>query len=265
MDVSVKVSLQGGHQWEFVAEAGSPMVTGLVSALPGATVDASLPPDGLIQLEAKSGERLFVTRSSLVAVSITELDSQGRHSAFAKPTFAGASSPAPFVLVSNFFTPGTLANLQAAISMANSSPIAANVREFSLDRLPIDAERALIRAIDDALTAFGIETNDADRHLNLRALQANDSSAVGLNVRGSIVSLVALLPLTKSAKVFGSINLRDQIADGALAEGVRQVSLESNNLLIYPTAVGNDALHVMSDNAVILEGVLCGGGAVGSE
>jgi hypothetical protein len=265
MDVSVKVSLQGGHVWEFVAEAGSPMISGLVSALPGATVDPSLPPDGLIQLEAKSGEKLFVTRSSLVAVSIVELDSQGRRLASAKPGFAGASSPAPFVFFPDCFATATLANLQAASSIANSSSLAAAISEILLDRLPIDVERALSNAIDKSLVTFGIDASDAARHLDLRVLQVDDASNVTLRAVKAIVAFVVLLPLTKEAKVFGSINLQDQLADGTRVEGARQVSLEANSLLIYPGTVATGALRLTGGQAVILEGALYEGEAVGTD
>jgi len=73
VDVSIRVSLQGGHHWEFVCDEDDPMVFGLVSALPGAKLDASLPPDGLIQVEARNGQRFFLSRSSLVALTISRL------------------------------------------------------------------------------------------------------------------------------------------------------------------------------------------------
>ncbi len=67
MDVSIRLSLKGGHQWEFVCDEDDPMVFGLISALPGANLDASLPSDGLIQVEARNGQRFFLSRASLVA------------------------------------------------------------------------------------------------------------------------------------------------------------------------------------------------------
>lgn len=255
MDVSVTVSLQGGHQWQFVAEAGSPMVTGLVSALPGATSDASLPPDGLIQLEARSGEKLFVTRSTLVSVSIVELDDQGRHLPTAKLGFARSSSPAPFVFLSDCFADRTRANLEAALSIADFAPVAANVREILLDRLPIDAERALSSAIDDSLIGFGIAATDAVRHLDVRALHINHS-AIALEAKQAIVCFIALLPLTKEAKVFGSIDLLDQRGDGSRAEGAREVMFEANCLLIYPATVSASAFRLTSGEGVILQGAL---------
>jgi hypothetical protein len=256
MDVSVTVSLQGGHQWQFVAEAGSPMVTGLVSALPGATLDESLPPHGLIQLEARSGEKLFVTRSSLVSVSIVELDGQGRHLPTPLLGFDRSSSPAPFVFLPDCFAERTLANLEAALSIADFAPIAANLREILLDRLPIDAERALSTAIDDSLMGFGIKPSDAARHLDLRALHVNQASNIPLEAKEAIVSFIALLPLTKEANIFGSVDIPDLRADGSKAESAREVMLEANCLLIYPATVSTVAFRLTSGEGVILQGAL---------
>jgi hypothetical protein len=70
MEVRVKLLLRGGHGWEFCCNDDDPIVFGLVSALPGADVGGNLPPDGLVQIETRTGERLFLTRSSLVSVEI---------------------------------------------------------------------------------------------------------------------------------------------------------------------------------------------------
>jgi hypothetical protein len=64
VDVSIRLSLRGGHHWEFVCDEDDPMVFGLVSALPGVTIDPALPPDGLIQVEARNGQRLYLGERS---------------------------------------------------------------------------------------------------------------------------------------------------------------------------------------------------------
>jgi hypothetical protein len=148
------------------------------------------------------------------------------------------------------------------LSMASSSPIAPNLREILLDRLPVDVERALSSAVDQSLVTFGIVANDAAHHLDLRALQTNNGSNVSLKAVKAVVAFVVLLPLTKEAKVFATIDLCDQFADGTLAEGARQVSLEANSLLIYPAAVATGAIRLMDGDAVILEGALYDGEAV---
>ena len=70
MDVQVKLWLQGGHIWEFCCDEDDPIIFGLVSALPGADLGGNLPADGLIQVETRSGERLYIARSSIVSVDI---------------------------------------------------------------------------------------------------------------------------------------------------------------------------------------------------
>jgi hypothetical protein len=56
MDVVVRLSLQGGHKWDFCCHEDDPIIIGLMSALPGADLERNLPADGLIQLETRTGE-----------------------------------------------------------------------------------------------------------------------------------------------------------------------------------------------------------------
>src|SRR5690349_1985003 len=70
MDVQVKVWLRDGHVWKFCCDENDEILAGLVSALPGAAASVSLPADGVVQIEARTKERLFVPRGSLVAVSV---------------------------------------------------------------------------------------------------------------------------------------------------------------------------------------------------
>src|SRR5262245_23174945 len=100
MDVQVKLWLQGGHVWEFCCDEDDPVVFGLVSALSGS--GANLPPDGLIQIETRTGERLFLTSSSLVSVDIVQVTDEmqllgARRLAVPSSGSSDQSSPAPFV------------------------------------------------------------------------------------------------------------------------------------------------------------------------
>src|SRR5215469_12498877 len=106
MDVQVKLWLQGGHVWEFCCDEDDPVVFGLISALPGTDSGASLPPDGLIQIETRTGERLFLTRSSLVSVDILRITDEmqlldAKRLATCSSESSDQLSPAPFVLVPN--------------------------------------------------------------------------------------------------------------------------------------------------------------------
>src|SRR5262249_55585226 len=73
---------------------------------PGADSAAKLPPDGLIQIETRTGERLFLTSSSLVSVDIVRITDEMQLLAakrLAAPSSGSScqSTPAPFVLVPN--------------------------------------------------------------------------------------------------------------------------------------------------------------------
>src|SRR5262249_59309105 len=70
MDMEVKVWLRDGHVWDFCCDQDDAILLELVSALPGAAAGAHLPVAGVVQIEARTGERLFLARSSLVAVLV---------------------------------------------------------------------------------------------------------------------------------------------------------------------------------------------------
>ena len=107
MDVQVKVSLQGGHVWEFCCAEDDPIILGLVSALPGADLGGNLPPDGLIQLETRTGERVFLGRSSLVSVNVLPIVDELKF--LTAPRLASplpnpvqdVSTPTPFAMASD--------------------------------------------------------------------------------------------------------------------------------------------------------------------
>ena len=71
MDVTVRLLLKDGHVEEFCCDEDDSILFGLVSALPGVEAGANLPPDGLIQIDARGCKRLVLTRSSLVAVQVS--------------------------------------------------------------------------------------------------------------------------------------------------------------------------------------------------
>jgi hypothetical protein len=70
MDVQVKLWLKEGHTWEFCCDENDRVLIGLLSALPGAHLGEGLPQEGLIQICSRTGERLFVSRSSLLSIAI---------------------------------------------------------------------------------------------------------------------------------------------------------------------------------------------------
>ena len=71
------------------------------------TSRGNLPPDGLVQIETRTGERLFLTRSSLVSVEIVPVADPLKFlgtKRLAAPSDSfppGASVPSPFVLAND--------------------------------------------------------------------------------------------------------------------------------------------------------------------
>ncbi|HEY4253066.1 MAG TPA: 2OG-Fe(II) oxygenase [Roseomonas sp.] len=97
----VRLLMGAGHVREWTCDAGDPLIHGLLSALPGASLDPGLPPDGLIQINAGAGQRLFITRSSLVAIEIDDIDPPP------------AAEPVPIIIHRDFLDAALAAELLA--------------------------------------------------------------------------------------------------------------------------------------------------------
>lgn len=192
MDVRIKLSLAGGHSWEFVCDEDDPTVSGIVSALPGANVDAALPPDGLIQVESRSGERLFLTRTSLVAVSIQRLsppdeavDGDARR----------RLRPADFVrlpdllspqLIGEIVPPGTTAAVPGAVPGAAT--------ELELPTLASSVVDLLIAVAAQAAGDLGLEV-EGPSHLDVRLFSALAGSSFSLPGSAAEQLLSLIVPL----------------------------------------------------------------------
>ncbi len=269
MEVAVRVSLQGGHTWEFRCEAGDPMVTGIVSALPGATVDPALPPDGLIQLESRSGEKLFVTRSSLVAVSVTELHGKG---AIAQPDGqrAGTCMPSPFVLLPECLKPEAREAIVAAVLAAPRAAIGAALWKLDLDDLPVAASEDLAGAVDEARASFPAAISSEEQHLDLTILRS------GAGVRevplpalraDDILAFIVILPVADGT-ARAAVDLADLIV-GDGPEGfvpTREIAFKANTLLAYPPDRVRGPLRLAGGiEAAVIVGSLRRGAALASE
>jgi hypothetical protein len=147
MHVSVRVALREGHVWEFICDDGDPILTGLVSALPGASTDANLPPDGLLQVESRSGERIFVSRQSLVSITIRELGPAGAPNGMLR---RGAITPAPFFILPDCMEDNVVAHLSSAAGEAMRSLAATGVKQIQLHTLPTTVSVGLAAAVAEA-------------------------------------------------------------------------------------------------------------------
>jgi hypothetical protein len=266
MDVSVKVSLQGGHVWEFVCDDGDPMLAGLVSALPGAAVDANLPSDGLVQVEARNGERLYLTRSSLVAVVVRQLGRGGVPDGLPR---GGTITPMPFALVPDCLDGEMLKTLLAMAERAGRQPVSEHLDDIDLKGLPKSLRQALVAAITDACRALELKV-DAETHLDVTLHSSSHSGdAIRVPLREhDLLSFVLLLPTTAHSSgeangLAARLRLHDrrESQPGQVDSGQpREVDLPPNCLM---AARGAFELSVSSAlaSALLLRGSLVPGGA----
>src|SRR5262245_62970640 len=75
MDIAVQVWLRDGHVWHFRCDENDEVLVQLISTLPGADADDPLP-NGVVQIDTPTGERLCSTRASFVALSLQPINSE---------------------------------------------------------------------------------------------------------------------------------------------------------------------------------------------
>lgn len=269
MDVSIRLSLRGGHHWEFVCDEDDPMVFGLVSALPGAKLDASLPPDGLIQVEARNGQRLFLSRSSLVALTIERLPVRAE-AALRGPVFSHEAptylAPTPFVTHADVFDAATIQQLVGASTL---SPPAERrgMQEVTLSALPEAAGKALVRVLSSA-SSYLLHGDFKETHLDLVVRRVSSLRSVCLPWPvGSIrlLDFVIWLPVSDLASPSVAAVLPDHWLgrDGGTSPSVRTLPLRANTALVFPPIyeLANLELQISAkaSPAVVVSGSLCQG------
>jgi hypothetical protein len=259
MDVQVKLYLQGGHAWEFCCDEDDPVVFGLVSALPGADAGANLPSDGLVQVEAQSGERLFLSRSSLVSVEIIPITDEMAFrgvrriapSSFRLPE--SMATPSPFVLVPDAL-PGECirALIEQALAQENSGAVLnagqRGARELEFGGLEGALAQAFGLHLEKSRVALGVSGDPVETRIDFRLLAIGDGGAVDLD-RNSDDLLCFVHHFYRQPKGFTGGGMR--LFDGALALGARRaigsfrdVDIADNALLIFPGQVVNAGLPV---------------------
>jgi len=248
MDLRIKVLLQGGHLWQFSCDEDDPVVFGLISALPGAGVDTNLPPDGLVQIETRRGERLFLTRSSLVSVEIAriaenaEVGGARRLIEFTATVPEGMSGPSPFVLAYDAL-PGHIhrALLEHALAQNGAYPSQnreqSEVRELGLGGLTQQVALALRSKVEKSRAMFRI-SESLETHARFRLFAIGDTQAVPLDTEGDDV-LRLVYQFHRKPKMFtgGGIRLFDTQIGSAKRTAFRDLEVEDNSLLIFPADV----------------------------
>gem|GEM_PF-7012277 len=227
MDVEIEVSLAGGHKIEFVCDENDPLVFGLVSALPGVAIDADLPPDGLIQIEKRSGERVYMVRSSLVAVAVKPMEGTLGDGSRAEPKTRAAPALTVFKGV---FTEETLAVLR---NLADQNPATGELDGFEPSSAAFS--RDMIDFVKRAAPQF--LAADIAAHLDLRfaLLDADGSTAFGQEHTGNprLICAVALEPLA-AAQV--CLTAQEQTASTATLPIItsRTIQLDDNSGAFLP-------------------------------
>jgi hypothetical protein len=250
MDVAIKLSLSGGHSWEFVCDEDDPMVMGVVSALPGATVDSNLPPDGLVQVENRSGERLFFSRTSLVAVSVRQVP------AAPDPDKAGSLPllPQRFLLL-----PAALPGEAAAsvLSLADlgglAHPAPGAQDEIDLQALPATVVDALVAAAARGVAALAVEPTGGT-HLDIRVVRVGEGASLVLTRHESAETLLDLLVVLKAPS-----GIAVRLADGGRG---RRLDLAEGDIVLAPPAGEGTAIAAEGPAptaVVLLAGRLCRG------
>jgi len=274
MDVRVRVWLQGGHAWEFICDEADPVLYGLLSALPGAKLDdATLPPDGLIQLETRAGERLFLTRSSLVALDIVPVTDElfavnaNRLAAPSAEMGTGASVPASFVSVSDAL-PGDLHRklVDHALEQSESAGNQPDDKpcELSLDQMDEAVAEAIRSHVSDARDKLGQPASlPIEIDMGLYAVGSGQSLPPLSTGDGALVFVYQFFNQPKSF-TGGGVRLFDCTTDnGEIRAGAefRDLEIDDNALLVYPGYVVSPGLPVFcstdsfSDRLFVLRGV----------
>jgi hypothetical protein len=266
MEVRVKLLLRGGHGWEFCCKDDDPIVFGLVSALPGADIAGNLPPDGLVQIETRTGERLFLTRSSLVSVEIVPVDNPVkflgiRRLATPPASFpTGASIPSPFVLTNGVLPDDVHLALIAHVLSQDAKAVRSHngMRELDLGPLEEPVTKALRLQLAQGVAILGTPDR-AVVELELRLFAIGDAQAVSWEPNPAHV-LYMMYQFYKQPKAFtgGGIRLFDGRTENGMGRAMasfRDVEIGNNEMLIFPEKVVGAGLPVRSPTRALADGL----------
>jgi hypothetical protein len=266
MEVRVKLLLRGGHGWEFCCKDDDPVVFGLVSALPGADLAGNLPPDGLVQIETRTGERLFLTRSSLVSVEIVPVANPLKFlgiKRLAAPSASfptGASVPSPFVLANDALPDDVHPALVAHVLSQDAAALGSQNGMRELDLGPL--EELVAKALRSQMAHGGAILGVPDRaevELQFRLFAIGDTQAVSWDPNPADI-LHMMYHFHKQPKGFTGGGVR--LFDGRIENGMRRatasfrdVEIGDNNLLIFPENVVGAGLPVHCPTRAFADGL----------
>ena len=257
MDVRVKLFLQGGHTWEFYCDEEDPILFGLLAALQGANLSENLPSDGLIQLNTRTGERLYLTRASLISVELVPIKSEAQLSdpsrSVAQPSQARdrRASPAVFAMVSNAL-PEEMhrALLRHALSQKDAAQQDDGVRELSLSPMQEAVAQVLRGHVEKSRSKLGMPDSPVTKiRLELYAIGNGKSLPLNKDIQEGLCLLYHFHAQPKSFSG-GGIRLFDcRLEDHGkrAGDGFRDIEIDDNNLLIFSNNVFSAGLPVFSE------------------
>ena len=256
MDVQVKLCLQGGHVWEFCCDEDDPIIFGLVSALPGADLGHNLPADGLIQVETRTGERVFLARSSLVSVDVVPIVDElqflsSKRLAVSLPTpTQGLLTPSSFAMASDALPSEihrALVGHVLAQDASISTPAQDGAHELRLGPLEGPAIKELRSLIHKSCAAVGL-TQSSEIDLQLQLFALGDGNAVWWEPNSDNI-LIMVYHCFKQPKGFsgGGVRLFDSKLQDSLhraAKPFRDIEIDDNSALFFPSGVVSAGLPI---------------------
>jgi SM-20-related protein len=266
MEVQVKLLLRGGHVREFCCQDSDPIVFGLVSALPGADVAGNLPPDGLVQIETRTGERLFLTRSSLVSVEIVPVADPlkfvgtKRLKGVLASIPPGASVSSPFVLTNDALPDEVHAALVAhVLSLDAGAPRSRNeMVELGLGPLEEPLAKALRSQMAQAGAILGVP-DQVEVELQFRVFAIGDTQAVSWDANpADLLHMVYHFHQQPRGFTGGGVRLFDRRTESGMRHATtsfRDVEIGDNNLLIFPEHVVSAGLPVRCSTRAFADGL----------
>lgn len=265
MDVQVKLSLQGGHAWDFCCDEDDPIVFGLVSSLPGANLGSHATPDGLIQVQTRAG-RLYITRSSLIGVEIVPIADASvtdRHDRFVVPSSGfsgGMAAPSPFVSAPAMLSKDVHhALLEHALGQHGATAQGSDeVVRLDLGSLGKDVENAFQACLEKSRSAFNLAADQAF-HIECELFALGDAQALPMAARPEDV-LCFVYHFHKSPKAFtgSGIRLFDGQTDNGMiraSDSFRDLEIKDNALLMFPSYVVCAGLPVHCPTKVFADGL----------
>ena len=269
MDVQVKLLLRGGHVWDFCCDEDDPIVFGLVSSLSDPGVDGHVSPDGLVQVESRTG-RFFIARSSLIAVEIIPIidELQNRSiTRFALPSAGftgGLCSSAPFALVASVMPNDVHGALVELALGQDGDPLnkAGDVRLLDIGIMSGAIERTFNIYLEKCRLAFDL-VEDHEAHLDCRMYAVGDAQSISME--GTAEDVLSLVyHFHNQPKVFtgGGIRLFDRQMESGMCRATdtfRDLEIKDNALVIFPSGIVSAGLPVRCPTLAFADGlfVIC--------